>query len=321
MLVTDRELQDYSILLRNVSVAYNRKEVVLSGVDISVEHGEILGLVGSSGAGKSTAMRVMTGQVKPFEGEGYTAGFDVSRQAYDVSRVIGYVPQLEFLSLYYEFSSVENCVFFGRNFGLKKSVIIDRAQEILGILGFDVDLMHKPVKFLSGGQRKRASIAVGLINIPKVLFLDEPTTGLDPHLRISVLNYLLKINQSFGTTLVIVSHDLEIADYCSQVAIVGSGQILGYGSPKSLIDSLPSRGVALSVKFEHLSWEDIDRIVNLELVASVLHTGRNAIKLFSEDISQISAIYEELQRINLVPIKMTIDKSVFLDYFRLKIKD
>ncbi|MFW9824927.1 MAG: ABC transporter ATP-binding protein [Candidatus Thorarchaeota archaeon] len=320
MALTEKEIQENTIIMRDVEVKYPTGPPVLMDFSIDLKPGEILGLVGSSGAGKSTAMRVMTGQLKPYKGEAYTSQFNVATHAHDISLRIGYCPQLEYLSLYYEFSPIENAQFFGRNFGLSDKVIKERAQEILDVLGFPDDLMDQPIKFLSGGEKKRASIAVGLINIPDVLFLDEPTTGLDPHLRIQVLNYLLKINQKYNTTLVIVSHDLEVADYCTKVAIVENGRLVGFGRPNELIASLPSNGFSLLVKFENLSWSAIKEIEELDSVVYLLHAGRNKAKLFVPDVNEIQKIYKDLKSINLEPKTMVIDRCTFLDYFRLKNK-
>ncbi|MHA1168329.1 MAG: ABC transporter ATP-binding protein [Candidatus Hodarchaeales archaeon] len=311
--------QKYSLLLRDVEVEYTRGKTVLKGVSISAEQGEILGLVGSTGAGKSTAMRVMTGQVKPKKGFGYTAGYNVASEQDKITKIIGYVPQLEYLSLYYQFSAVDNCIFFGRNYGLNDKTIKKRAEEILDILGFDKNLMYKPVKMLSGGERKRASIAVGLINIPKILFLDEPTTGLDPHLRISVLNFLLEINRRYNTTLVIVSHDLEVADYCTQVAITEGGTLVGYGRPNDLIQLLPSKGRVATIKFAKLNWSDIPAIEALDSVRFTLHSGRNKLKIFIDKIEEnFHQTYEDIINLGLEIKSIVIDRCGFLDYFRLK---
>lgn len=180
--------------------------------------------------------------------------------------------------------------------------------------------MDQPIKLLSGGEKKRASIAVGLINIPNVLFLDEPTTGLDPHLRIQVLNYLLKINQKYNTTLVIVSHDLEVADYCTKVAIVDEGRLVGFSRPNELIESLPSNGFTLLVTLSQLSWAQIAEIEKLESVVYLLHAGRNKVKLFVPDVTEIHQTYKQLRSIGLEPKAMVIDRCTFLDYFRLKDK-
>jgi ABC-2 type transport system ATP-binding protein len=264
-------------------------------------------------------MRVMTGQVKPTKGFAVTAGYHATKQKNQLVYHIGYVPQLEYLSLYYEFSALDNCVFFGRNYIVPRKMIIARAREIMSILGFENEtLLNRPVKYLSGGEKKRVSIAVGLIASPKVLFLDEPTTGLDPHLRIAVLNFLLKINKEFHTTMVIVSHDLEIADYCSKVAILNFGHIAGFGKPKELVESLPSHGKMMLVKFDRLNnMEDIPKIKQIPGIRYVLNAGRNKVKIFADNVDDVSNISQNIQNIGLQLKSIVIDSSTFLDYFRI----
>jgi ABC-type multidrug transport system ATPase subunit len=293
---------------------------VLKDISLDAKKGEILGLIGGSGAGKSTCMRVMTGQVKPTHGFVKTANCDVYSQRNMLVQRIGYVPQLEHLSLYFDFNAIDNCLFFGRTYQIPAKEIKKRAVEIMKILGFESEeLIKKPVKLLSGGEKKRVSIAVGLINTPNVLFLDEPTTGLDPHLRISVLNFLLKINKEFGTTIVIVSHDLEVADYCSRVAILNFGQLASFGKPKELVESLPSKGNMMVCQFSKIDTRsDIKNLLSIQGVKHVLHAGRNKLKLFVDDIHNISNILDEFQLKNLELKSFSIDSATFLDYFRIK---
>ncbi|MBD3352972.1 MAG: ATP-binding cassette domain-containing protein [Candidatus Lokiarchaeota archaeon] len=311
---------NYDIFMRDCSVSYDGKTVVLKDVSLDLKKGEILGLIGGSGAGKSTCMRVMTGQVKPLKGFIRTANCDVFSQRSLLVQKIGYVPQLEYLSLYYDFSALDNCVFFGRNYQLGASTIKKRAREIMKILGFENEsLLKKPVKYLSGGEKKRVSIAVGLVNTPQILFLDEPTTGLDPHLRISVLNFLQKINKEYGTTMVIVSHDLEVADYCTRVAILNFGELVGFGKPKVLVESLPSNGQMLFAKFNQIDIRtDPGRIKEIEGVENVLLAGRNKLKVFVSDISNITPILSKISDLNLELKSFTIDSATFLDYFRIR---
>ncbi|MHA1602603.1 MAG: ABC transporter ATP-binding protein, partial [Promethearchaeota archaeon] len=278
--------QKYDLFMKDASVSYTKGNQILEYVSLFAKPGEILGLIGGSGAGKSTCMRIMTGQIRSPQltnGFAITAGCRADKDNIKLIKQIGYVPQLEYLSLYEEFNSIDNCLFFGRTYGISKKEIIRRAKEMMDILGFENEkLIKKPVKYLSGGERKRVSIAVGLINTPKVLFLDEPTTGLDPHLRIAVLNFLLKINKKFHTTMVIVSHDLEIADYCSKVATLNFGKIVGFGKPRELVDSLPSHGKVFIVKFKNLNHrEDSKDIASIKDVKYVLNAGRNKLKIFS----------------------------------------
>lgn len=310
----------YSLYMENASVEYKKGVKVLWNVTLSARKGEVLGLIGGSGAGKSTCMRVMTGQIVPTSGFAITAGCDVLKERAELVKRIGYVPQIEHLSLYMDFNAIENCIFFGHNYGLKRADIEAKAKEVMGILGFENEqLMRKAVKYLSGGERKRVSIAVGLVNQPDVLFLDEPTTGLDPHLRIAVLNFLHKINQIYNTTIVIVSHDLEIADYCTKVALLDQGRLVTSGHPRDLVTSLPSEGRMILAKFKHLKKQDKKRILELPSIKHVLLAGRNKLKLTVDDVDNIIGdVYEDLLSIDLEPQKFTIDTGTFLDYFRLK---
>jgi ABC-2 type transport system ATP-binding protein len=225
-----------------------------------------------------------------------------------------------YLSLYFDFSALENFLFFGRTFLFDRREIERRAREIFQVLGFENEaLLRQPVKNLSGGEKKRVSIAVGLINTPKVLFLDEPTTGLDPHLRISVLNFLLKINQEFNTTMVIVSHDLEVADYCSKVAILNFGQLAGFGKPKALVETLPSEGRMMVAKFDSLDNRvDIPRLQALPGVVHILNAGRNKLKIFLEDIGAVGIVATAIHHLGLPLRTYVIDSGGFLEYFRIK---
>ena len=315
--------EKYDLFMKDVSVSYKRGKQVMNNISLFAGSGEILGLIGGSGAGKSTCMRVLTGQVQPpqlTEGFAVTAGLRPVKDNFRLIQKIGYVPQLEYLSLYEEFSSLENCLFFGKNYVIPRKEIYKRARETMKILGFENDkLINTPVKYLSGGERKRVSIAVGLINTPKVLFLDEPTTGLDPHLRIAVLNFLLKINQEFGTTMVIVSHDLEIVDYCTKVAILNFGEIVGFGKPKELIESLPSNGQMVEMKLRNFNnHKDIPRLLKIPDVLYVLSAGRNKIKIFVKDTNKIVNIFEEFTKKGIEIVSFSIDTATFLDYFRIK---
>lgn len=315
----ERISREYDIYMDRVCVSYTRGKQVLTDVSLHAKSGDILGLIGGSGAGKSTCMRVMTGQVKPTSGLSITAGYDCRKEKGKLVNVIGYVPQLEYLSLYEKFSAIDNCIFFGRNYLIPKSEIIKRAKRILQILGFENEkLMNQPTETLSGGEKKRVSIAVGLINTPKVLFLDEPTTGLDPHLRISVLNFLLKINKEMNTTMVIVSHDLEVADYCSRVAILNFGKIEGFGKPKELVESLPSQGKMIIVKFKELDNRTaIPTILKIKGVVHVLNAGRNKLKIFVENIADVSVIIKEIKKQGFDVLKFVVDSGTFLEYFRI----
>lgn len=318
--LSEKDISNFSLILDNVHVSYEKGKEILHDISFRAKKGDILGIIGGSGAGKSTCLRTMTGQLsRKFltKGNATTAGCNVLEDNSSLINRIGYVPQLEYLSLYDEFNAIDNCVFFGKNFQLSKNIIKQRAVEILEVLGFNEDLMTKPVKRLSGGEQKRVSIAVGLINTPEVLFLDEPTTGLDPHLRINVLNFLLKINRKYKTTIVIVSHNLEISDYCDLIAILIKGKLVSFGPPDEMINSLPSAGNILLCRFDYLNLKQINTIKKLEEVEFVLHAGRNQLKLFLKDFYQFRKTYNNIINLNLPLRSFSIVKGSFIDYFRV----
>nr|HDO80148.1 ABC transporter ATP-binding protein [Candidatus Bathyarchaeota archaeon] len=294
------------------------KKVILEDVSFYAEKGEVLAIIGGSGAGKTTCLRVLTGQIPPSKGKVQVAGVDVLRDRESLKDVLGYVPQLEEVGLYYEFSAIRNAVLFGRMYGIPKKDAERKAKEILTILGFkSEELMRKPVGKLSGGERKRVSICVGLIHEPRVLLLDEPTTGLDAHLRIDVLNYLRDINKKYKVTIGIVSHDLETAEFCDRVVVLDRGRVMIFGNPREFVERVPA-GYAFIVSFGKLGERDLSRIERIRFVTRVLQVGRGTVKVFVKRIEEpLNLLVEELERIGLTPSSIVSSDITFTDYFRL----
>ncbi len=295
------------------------RTIILRDVSFYTREREILGVIGASGSGKTTCLRVMTAQLKPYSGAARIAGYDVRNEANEIHYATGYVPQHENESLYYPFSALENAHFFGRMYEIDGKEIKQRAIELLSILGFDEDLMYKPVKFLSGGERKRVSICVGLIHQPPILLLDEPTTGLDAHLRHELLNYLKQLNFHYGTSMVLISHDLEVVEYCNRVVLLENGTISLQGHPDELIKSLTGRGEAIEVTFRRLT-EDIIRQVNeINFVESTIRSGRGSLKVFVKQPHKVVPdLLQALREMNLSPQELSIVEASFYDFFRTK---
>jgi ABC-2 type transport system ATP-binding protein len=291
----------------------------LKGVSFFANKKEFLGIIGASGAGKTTVLRVLTGQLDPTDGSAYVGGYDVTKKRYLISLLVGYVPQIEHLSMYWDFSALENAQFFGRCYGLRPKDIEKRARTVLEILGFDEDLMTKTSSKLSGGERKRVSICLGMIHDPPVLLLDEPTTGLDAHLRHETLNYLKMLNYELGTTMVIISHDLEVVDYCTRVTLLEDGLVSQFGSPQELIATLPGKGEALQVMLPNLSSWLVDKVTHLPGVKYYAKAGRNALKLFIDNpMDNILPIISELNALNLPFEEVSLVEADFFDYFQVK---
>ena len=308
----------HEIEIVDLKVAF-KKFLALKGVSFYADKREFLGVVGSSGAGKTTVLRVLTGQISPTGGKAFVGGYDVTKKRKLISLLVGYVPQLEHLSIYYEFSALQNAQFFGRCFGMRPKEIEERARSILTILGFVEDLMTKKVERLSGGERKRVSICLGMVHNPPVLLLDEPTTGLDAHLRHETLNYLKMLNYELGTTMVIISHDLEIVDYCTRVCLLEEGQVSQFGTPAELISTLPGKGESIRLVLPRMSSAVLERIVTLKSVKYWAKAGRNAVKLFvDEPREQMLAIIKSLNEMKIPFEEISLVDADFFDYFQVK---
>ena len=213
-----------AIDIDNMSFGYpGNAELSFSHFNLKVEKGERFGLFGPNGAGKTTLISLMTGLLTATDGYVKLLGREVGKQSLSVNRLLGFVPQ-DF-SFYGELSPVENLAFFGAWSGLDKTTIRERTDELLDILGLN-DVRDKAVEKFSGGMKRRVNLAIGVIHQPQVLFLDEPTVGVDVQTRHAILDYLLDLNKK-GTILIYTSHQLmEAEGLCEQVALMDKGKII-----------------------------------------------------------------------------------------------
>ncbi|WP_026403597.1 ABC transporter ATP-binding protein [Actinomadura rifamycini] len=202
------------------------------GIDLAAERGEILGFLGPNGAGKTTTLRMLTTLLPPTGGEATIAGRDLRRDPAGVRRRIGYVAQAGGLDP--ACSVREELVTQGRLHRLPRPEARERAAELASDLALG-DLLERPTAALSGGQRRRLEIALGLVNRPEVLFLDEPTTGLDPGGRAELWELVRRIRAEHGTTIVLTTHYLDEADaLADRVVVVDAGTVVAAGSPADL---------------------------------------------------------------------------------------
>jgi len=202
-------------------------EALLSGLNLHIKKGESFGLFGPNGAGKTTLMNLMTGVLRPSGGEIRLLGHRMDTSRKKVNRLFGFVPQ-DF-SFYRELSPVENLEFYGAWAGLDSKRIKKRTSELLSILGLE-EVKDKEVTKFSGGMKRRVNLAIGVIHNPSVLFLDEPTVGVDVQTRHAIISYLKELNEN-GTTLIYTSHQLNEAEtLCRQMALIDSGKIVAEGT-------------------------------------------------------------------------------------------
>jgi ABC-2 type transport system ATP-binding protein len=213
----------------------------VKSISFEVDAGEIFGLLGPNGAGKSTLIRMLTTLIPPTSGTALVHGFDIRERADDVRRSIGVIPQAMTSDL--ELSVEENLLIFAKLYGVPR----DRRKRLIPELLEAVELTDwrdKPVKMLSGGMRRRVEIARGLVHEPRVFFLDEPTTGLDPVSRTHVWEMLQRIKRERELTVLITTHYMDEADrLCDRIAIVDHGTLVALGSPLLLKASVPGRNV------------------------------------------------------------------------------
>jgi ABC-2 type transport system ATP-binding protein len=219
----------------------------VDGISFSVEHGEIFALLGPNGAGKSTLIRMLNTLIPATAGTARICGHDVVKEPDSVRSVIGVIPQAMTSDL--ELSVEENLLIYAKLYGVPR----DRRRRLMGELLEAVELTKwkdKPVKNLSGGMRRRVEIARGLIHEPRVFFLDEPTTGLDPVSRVAVWDMLRQLKQSRDLTVFLTTHYMDEADkLCDRIAIVDHGKLVALDSPMKLKASISGTNV-LEVSFE-----------------------------------------------------------------------
>ena len=235
---------------------------------------------------------------------------------------IGYVPQLELLNLYFELNPMVNVEIFTSTYGMDKKEAKITAEKLFNILDIPQDTWKKRVKKMSGGEKKRLSMAIGLIHKPKVLFLDEPTTGVDASKRYDILSYLKKLNQQLNTTMFIITHDLEAALICDKSAILREGKLLEFDTPQNLIDSLPSNGLVARISIENLNQEIIKTIQKYPSIEKVLRVGNETIEVLMEDFEDnLPKLMKFLFENNLKVYSMSRDVANFRRYFQIRIQE
>ncbi len=229
----------------------------LDGVSFSVQEGDVFGLLGPNGAGKSTTVKVLTTLTKPDEGRAEVAGFDVVHEPNKVRRSIGYVPQSSGVDR--DATGRENLLLQGRVQGLGGARLHRRVDELLGQLGL-ADAADRVVRGYSGGMKRRLDVALGLVHSPRVLFLDEPTTGLDPEARAAMWQELEELARREALTILLTTHYMEEADQlANRLAIMSRGRIVVEGTPEELKQSL--RGDSVTVEVSDGRVDDAQQVI------------------------------------------------------------
>ena len=202
----------------------------VDAISFEVQKGEIFGFLGANGAGKTTAMKMLIGISRPSSGKAKVAGFDVYTQTESIKKNIGYMSQK--FAMYDDLTVKENINFFGGVYGLRKAKIKEKTTELLGELGLE-NIANQLVGSLPLGWKQKLSFSVSLLHEPKIVFLDEPTGGVDPITRRQFWEMIYKAADQ-GTTIFVTTHYMDEAEYCDRVSIMVEGRIEALGTPKKL---------------------------------------------------------------------------------------
>jgi len=208
-------------------------------ISFEVKKGEVFGFLGANGAGKTTAMRMLTGLLIPTEGEAAVAGFDVYEEAEKIKGQIGYMSQK--FSLYEDLTVKENIRLYGGIYGLPDRLIMEKTEQLVEMLGMQ-DLKNKKIGSLPLGWKQKLAFSVALIHDPQIVFLDEPTGGVDPITRRQFWEQIYKVAEE-GTTVFVTTHYMDEAEYCDRVSIMVDGRIDALGTPAELKKEFEAKNI------------------------------------------------------------------------------
>jgi ABC-2 type transport system ATP-binding protein len=228
----------------------------VNDISFSVERGEVFGLLGPNGAGKSTTIKMLTTLLSPTDGKASVNGFDIIHQTTAVRHSLGYVPQA--LSADGSLTGYENLLIFAKLYDLPRSTRKTRIDEVLAYVGL-ADAANQLVRNYSGGMIRRLEVAQSLLHQPQVLFLDEPTVGLDPVARQAIWDHLLQLKAESNMTIFLTTHSMEEADsLCTRIGIMHRGQIAAIGTPDELKATVGGENPTLNDVFVHYAGDALE---------------------------------------------------------------
>jgi ABC-2 type transport system ATP-binding protein len=280
------------------------------GITFDIEEGEAFGLLGPNGAGKTTTMRMLGTLLTPSGGHATVAGHDVVREASAVRRAIGFAMQEAGLARYA--TGREHLLMMGRLYGLSRAGARTRADELLTLFGLE-EAADRQVRTYSGGMRRRIDLACGLVHKPRLLFLDEPTTGVDPTSRAALWDELRRL-QGEGVSLFLTTHYLEEADrLCDRLAIVDRGVIVARGTPDELKAEVGADVVTVGIGDDHAeaAAETLSALGRVRVAGS----GRSVALELTDGAAAVAGIVERLRGAGIVPSTITVARPTLDDVF------
>jgi len=307
---------DFAVDIRNLVKVYEGKVRALDGVDLKVEAGRVFAVLGPNGAGKTTLIRILTTQLRPTSGEAYVFGLNVVSEDAKIRRLVSYVPQE--MSVWTDVSGFENLLIYSKIYGISSSERSKAIDEALGSMGLN-DVKNDLVKTYSGGMARRLELACALLTRPKILFLDEPTIGLDPSARKVVWEKLTSFRSEYGATVFFNTHYMDEADlYSDRIAIIDKGKIVVLGTTEELKHSVGGEVILCNLEDNNIGNEVLAKIKDLSLVKDAIYHNlelsvvvKNTELALPEVIDVLRGYSVSIKRISMT--KPTLD-DVFLKY-------
>jgi len=306
------------ISVSNLSKKYNTIQA-LNGISFNIKEGEFFGLLGPNGAGKTTTISILSTILEPNEGTVSIAGFDLKNNPTECKKIIGIVPQE--IALYNELSAYVNLMFWGSLYNVPKKELKLRINETLKLFGL-FDRRNDKVKSYSGGMKRRINIASALLHKPKILFMDEPTVGIDPQSRNLIFEVVEKLHKE-GMTIVYTTHYMEEAErFCDRIGIIDNGKIIAQGTFEELKNSSKMKE-AIVISFVNISNELFDKIAE---EWNDLKRDENSIHFYSSNVkNDLSKIVIKCTEIGLDILRIDIQKvnleSIFLSLTGKQLRD
>lgn len=305
---------------RELTKVFNGYLTAVDHVTFEVKEGEIFGFLGPNGAGKTTTINMLITVLKPTEGTATVCGHDIVKEASMVRRKIGVVPQ-EYTADE-DLTGYENITLCADLYGIPREISKKRANELLELVQL-TKFKDRKVETYSGGMRRRLELACGLINRPKVLFLDEPTLGLDVQTRANIWEYIKLLKKEYGMTLFMTTHYLEEADaLCDRIAIIDHGKILVIGSPDELKSKLGGDIITLSVNEDRNISGIIEKVENVKEIRRI--KGEYRIKVKDGELTA-PLIIEALRNEGIKVTRLSLSKpslnDVYLEYTGRSMRD
>jgi ABC-2 type transport system ATP-binding protein len=304
-------MNDREIIVEDLKKNYKGSVTAVNEVSFKVEAGKIFGFLGPNGAGKSTTIKILTTLSLPTSGMAYVGGYDVVTQAADVRRVAGVA--LQDIGIDPLMKPMELLVLQGRLFGAGKTEATDRAKELLELVNL-TEASSRRVGTYSGGMRRRLDLAMALVHQPKVLFLDEPTTGLDPASRRDVWREVRRLNRELGMTIFLTTQYLEEADeLADHIAIIVDGKIATEGSPARLKAGLGEESINLVFDDPGIAEKGSLALADM---GERTQLDRDTVRLYlSQAAGYIPNVINRLQGAGLSPVSLTLTQPTLDDVF------